>query len=1015
VRTEGDRAAVGGTLGDLALGGVTALMRGGMGRMSPAARVVGAAGKSSHGIDWGAVVSQIALWAGPIGAVAGVIAIVPMFRNAAIRAWRWLLLRAGVPYSRYANRFIKVYGSYDNPYLNREERLDLRSTYVPLSFRSEDDEQQVQPAADVLGDLGQQRTVIVGNPGSGKSTLLQAYGAGVLGPRFPASRGTLVIPFLIRLRDLATFLDPDAPRTPGRNVIVDYLVREILVKEEFFSSDERAAQFLKVTLTAGHALVMLDGLDEVPDGKLGALLSAIDDLMTDGADAHPTKRARILLTCRSQNFDLLRGGWIDSDFAPYKLCALAPLGDADIMAYLNKFGYQQRFSSLKKQPPLFRTGQGPQRFFDAIQEDDKIDLLRVPLILAMAVSLYAEAPELIPSTIGKLYQDMVEEMLDRHSFRAAPEEAVRASNPHSQAAAVRHVAQRRRIAQSRYSLNEYPVIDKYSLLRQFALEAAKQTGGFGDFTRQSLEQYAARRADSLNMASQPADFVEEIITHSGLLASAGRDDYWHYAHRSIQEFLAAQELRLDGAADFLLERAGSLDWRQALQFYAVGQESRQIDAFLCSLASRNPELAVRCLQACRPSVPAAREVLDHLTTSSREGVAALAAATRCPLATVRALAITRLKEAILDPDGVFNDASLEIEEMLPLLDSLTRTNAADVAAVLPAVIDRVTDDPRLARPLWQCLNAEGFENHLDESGQVIERLLRLAANREAFAELSAQEPSDPEFLARFRDQAYPFDRGLDRGHNLVTLLAWAGYLQSFGVEITPDPSDLPVLPGPPAEGEQSAPEAFNRFWAAKKAGRLRTLENDKRRTISFSLCWPARLVSGVVLLGTIAISCYGLATNPGQFLLPFGWLSLLLLAGLAWTSFFAFFMFVTSSEDWPRSLRFCDLDERPGNVFIALWASWPDSWPELPIWVTVVGIAPGAFGASAVVLAHHAVGTEIGLAAIQLAFWATSMGIFGGDTIFYPYRPNPYVDAYDDPKSRHWLLPGARQAGPMGS
>ena len=79
------------------------------------------------------------------------------------------------------------------------------------------------------------------------------------------------------------------------------------------------------------------------------------------------------------------------------------------MAYLNKFGYQQRFSSLKKQPPLFRTGQGPQRFFDAIREDDKIDLLRVPLILAMAVSLYAEAPEFIPSTIGKLYQDMVEE------------------------------------------------------------------------------------------------------------------------------------------------------------------------------------------------------------------------------------------------------------------------------------------------------------------------------------------------------------------------------------------------------------------------------------------------------------------------------------------------------------------------------------------------------------------------------------------------------------------------------
>jgi hypothetical protein len=342
-----------------------------------------------------------------------------------------------------------------------------------------------------------------------------------------------------------------------------------------------------------------------------------------------------------------------------------------------------------------------------------------------------------------------------------PDSEDRALSPRarSRAAATRHAAQRRRNAQSRYSLNEYQVIDKYSLLRQFALEAAKQTGGFGDFTRQSLEKYAAKRADSLNMDGQPEAFVEEIITHSGLLASAGRDDDWHYAHRSIQEFLAAQELRLDGAADFLLDRADALDWRQAIQFYAVGRESRQIDAFLHSLAIRNPELAVRCLQACRPSVPAAREVLDQLTASSREAVTALAAATRCPLETVRALAIARLKEAILDPHGVFNDASLEIEEMLPLLDSLTRTNAADIAAVLPSVMDRVPDDPRLVRPLWQCLNADGFENHLDESGHVIGKL----QPRPVSAPIRLAQPgaaSLPSLDAIGRDQMWRFRGGL---------------------------------------------------------------------------------------------------------------------------------------------------------------------------------------------------------------------------------------------------------------
>jgi hypothetical protein len=47
------------------------------------------------------------------------------------------------------------------------------------------------------------------------------------------------------------------------------------------------------------------------------------------------------------------------------------------------------------------------------------------------------------------------------------------------------------------------------------------------------------------------------------------------------------------------------------------------------------------------------------------------------------------------------------------------------------------------------------------------------------------------------------------------------------------------------------------------------------------------------------------------------------------------------------------------------------------------------------------------LAAIQLAFWVTDVNLFSGNRHFYPYRPNPYVDAYDDPKSRHWLLPDA--------
>jgi hypothetical protein len=66
---------------------------------------------------------------------------------------------------------------------------------------------------------------------------------------------------------------------------------------------------------------------------------------------------------------------------------------------------------------------------------------------------------------------------------------------------------------------------------------------------------------------------------------------------------------------------------------------------------------------------------------------------------------------------------------------------------------------------------------------------------------------------------------------------------------------------------------------------------------------------------------------------------------------------------------------------------------------------PLAFGASAVVLAHQSLTRELILAAVgQLAFWATILRCFGSDVRFYPYRPNPSVVAYDDLRSRHWLV-----------
>jgi hypothetical protein len=912
----------------------------------------------SHGINLGALITEIGVPLAVLASIATIVSIFPMTRAAAVQVWRALLLRSGASNRRYAARFAEEYGTYKNPYLNEEEPLDLRNTFVPLSFEVRG-ARQVQAASTVLAGLPE-RLIITGSPGSGKSTLLQAEAVSALVRHGITADGSRVVPYLIQLRDFATFLGTGQPRKPGESLIVSYLIHEILVKRKFCKDAARATEFFQDTLNAGFAVLMLDGLDEVPDDRLDALLDAIGAFMQDGSAAHPTEKARIWLTCRAQNFEMLRVGWIDSAFAPYDLYTLAEFRDSDIQLYLEKFGYQQKFSYMKKPPRMFATAEGPQRFLDTIRADNKIDLLRVPLILAMAVGLYAERPENIPSTIGELYRQMVEEMLNRHSFGEKPGRG--------------------------RSLNRYETRYKYTLLRRFALHAATETESLGDFNKASLLEFAAELADSLEMGGNPDAFVEEIILHSGLLTSAGRDDLLHYAHRSIQEFLAAQQLRPVTDDAFLLAVADKLSWRQVIQFYTAGREAQDVDGFLDRLAKRNPELAVRCLQAADPSVTTALSVIGSLQLDTRESVTALAAATRSPRPPIRAMAIERLKEAILSSDGPVSRARLGTEDLLPLLESLAGTNSAEIVTILPPLMSRITDDPRLVRPLWQCLGADGIEDYPAECAQIVQRLLELATRHRMFDELARLDRRDRGFLAAARKAAYPFENGLEPGHNLISLLAWAEFL---GLQ----------------------PKGLNRFFDAKAAGKLRTVEADKRKTIVISLCHVGRVVTSLMGAAAFVTTILVLAARPGLLLHPFGWWTLALIVGIALFTVTTVVVADTSAMNGDHSSEWWRLnpgDDTIGHAYIVAMKS--DTFIG-----EILDSTPGTYGILAFCSATFAI-APIPLAVVSLSgyialsicahllFWLPGMNLFNSDrSHYYLYRPNKFVDIYEDSKSRHWV------------
>ena len=394
--------------------------------------------------------------AGVVAAIA--VATVPPLRRYLMRQWRAALMRAGFPRRRYAKWFVQRWGVYENPYLDDKENLDLSNTYVPLSFRSQDSDQEtLSIATAVLADQQAGNLVIEGAPGSGKSTLLKAYGVGVLQDSHAWPRAQHVVPFLIQLRKLARYPDK-------QHGLADYLVEEILGLRRW-RSPERARQFLGYTLSRGQALVMLDGLDEVTADRYQAVLEAVVQFVGDHRPDCPTYRARVLVTCRQQNFLGMHDEWVPA-VAARRVCSLAPLRNSEIFSYLNKLR------------PKFKAADGPESFMQAVRTSGTLDLHRVPLILAMSVGLYARKDYFeIPSSIARLYQAMIEEMLDRHRFK---------SDPGGKALV-------------------FQVGDKYRFLRQFALLMARGERGFDEFSRADLDDVAVSMAPDLDAVPRAQD------------------------------------------------------------------------------------------------------------------------------------------------------------------------------------------------------------------------------------------------------------------------------------------------------------------------------------------------------------------------------------------------------------------------------------------------------------------------------------------------------------------------------
>ncbi|MCP4357083.1 MAG: SUMF1/EgtB/PvdO family nonheme iron enzyme [Chloroflexi bacterium] len=382
-----------------------------------------------------------------------------------------------------------------------------------------------------LAQLNQhQHLVLLGNPGSGKSTFVnfmtlclageclqrEDVNLQTLTAPLPNERGedreerqswdhNALLPLPVVLRDLAARGLPQ----PGQTVTADHLWHFL----EAENKTQSFVPYLRQELDAKGGLILLDGLDEVPEAQQRR--TQIKQLVEDLAATLP--RARILVTSRTYAYQ--KQDWQLDGFHE---AALAPFSAGQIRRFVDRW-----YAHIAAQRGLHETdAQGRAQLLKrAIFGSGRLrELAERPLLLTLMASLHAWRGGSLPQKREELYADTVDLLLDWwESQRILRDENGQIINIYP-------------------SLAEWLKIDRdnvRNLLHELAFKAHSSqpdTIGTADIPESDLVAGLLHLSEDPDV--KPARLIEFLSQRVGLIVPRGVQVYT-FPHRTFQEYLAA--------------------------------------------------------------------------------------------------------------------------------------------------------------------------------------------------------------------------------------------------------------------------------------------------------------------------------------------------------------------------------------------------------------------------------------------------------------------------------------------
>ncbi|MCO1578850.1 NACHT domain-containing protein [Crossiella sp. SN42] len=423
------------------------------------------------------------------------------------------------------------------------QRSSVRLSVAYLNLRADDSHDS--RLSKVLG--AHRRTFVRGEAGCGKSTLLRWLAVTAAGSRFreELAQWNGRVPLLIKLRSFA-----EAERLPRPD--------EFFAKETDPLFQLLPAGWVHRQMLAGGAILLVDGVDELPHGRREQVRSWLDGLIR----TYP--HCLFVITSRPA---AAAQDWLSG--LEFHSATVQPMGRNEVRVFVRRWheAIRGRASCADDELPAFQAALVRQ-----LSIQDHLRALAVsPLLCAMLCALNLDRETQLPKDRTSLYQAALEMLLvNRDQSRNIRTELDQLLDLQAKQTLLQRLAWH-------LTLNELSEMDRKQVEQKFA-EAAK-----------SMIRLAGKDLSGKTI-------LNYLIERSGVIREpvVGRIDF---VHLTLQEFLAAKEIVEENHIPRLVKEAHEPSWREVLLMtpgQATNPQRVELFSGLLDRADREaPDLARR--------------------------------------------------------------------------------------------------------------------------------------------------------------------------------------------------------------------------------------------------------------------------------------------------------------------------------------------------------------------------------------------------------------------------------------